>query len=37
MSVQHQDVSAGDTNLEVIIMKMIFKAMGVMRSRKESA
>lgn len=37
MSARLRAVSAGDTNLEVIIMKMIFKAVGVMRSRKESA
>lgn len=37
MSVRLQDVRAGDTNLEVIIMKMVFKATGVMRSRKASA
>ena len=29
MSLQLQDVSAGDINLEVIIMKMVFKAMEV--------
>lgn len=29
MSLQLQDVSAGDRNLEVIIMKMVFKAMAM--------
>lgn len=37
MRVRLQDVRAGDTNLEVIIVKTVFKATGVMRSREESA